>query len=155
MLDIFNKNIIVLSESGMPLSDANILFSKGNGTITNAQGRATVKAFFQTQKIIISHIGYTTQEFLFRELPDTIYLPSETASLDEVVIIASKPKPEILPEKKKNTLLWVGIGAALLLLTIAGGSKPAPKGLSQPKKPKSPVKKTPPKKKQPPKPVVM
>lgn len=138
------KEIIVLSESGLPLENVHVVSADNIGTITDQNGRATVKTFFALNNIRISHIGYKIENTLFASLPDVIYLQSETESLDEVVIIASKPKveaPETPKEKTKTPwYVWAGLGISVLglLATLGSNNSTESVGLSKPqrKKPK-------------------
>ncbi|MEP0266571.1 hypothetical protein [Dokdonia sp.] len=108
-LPFLKKDIIVLDEFGHPLPNVNILFSNGQGTITDSNGRATVKAVFITQILTFSHIGFGTESIAFKDIEPVVTLISETTSLDEVIIIATKPKPKPTPppKSKPKSQWWI------------------------------------------------
>ncbi len=64
------------------------IFEKGtsNGTITDIDGNFSLKAA-SGSTIVISYIGYTTQEIPARNVNGTIKLKEDTQTLDEVVIV--------------------------------------------------------------------
>lgn len=137
----FTKNIHVLDEFGTPLQGVNILIAPGVGTTTDQIGRATITSPSQNQVILFSHIGHTNEQFTFKDIPSVVMLISEVASLDEVIIIASKPEAQPIPKPPTPWYIWAGLGltALGLMLTLANNSKEETQevGLSEAKKPLS------------------
>lgn len=149
---IFTKNIIVTDEYGTPLEGVNILIAPGIGTTTDQNGRASVTSLRREQTILLSHVGHTSEQYVFQDMPDHVTLVSEVQSLDEVVIIAQKPITTIVTQPKKTGTpwyVWAGLimSAVGLYATVNTSQSPEPVGLSKPKKPlsrkrKKPVKKS-------------
>ena len=73
--------------NGEPVIGATIL-EKGtsNGTITDVEGNFTMSAQ-QGVTLLISYIGYISQEVTVTEQPLSIILMEDTKSLDEVVVV--------------------------------------------------------------------
>lgn len=81
----------VLDEEGIPLPGATVLEQGAkNGTVTDFEGNFTLTTKSDTGRIIISFIGYKSQELLFsttvKEFNNVRLMPSSDL-LDEVVII--------------------------------------------------------------------
>ncbi|WP_340075400.1 DUF5686 family protein [Leptobacterium sp. I13] len=89
---------IVVDESGEAVPFANIIFKDSSeGTITNDNGRFYIESDNTYTAIIVSFVGYTTQEILLESKVNydlTVVLP-EGEQLDEVVVISGK-------QSKKN-----------------------------------------------------
>ncbi|MFH6770065.1 TonB-dependent receptor [Gaetbulibacter aquiaggeris] len=82
-------NGIVIDQSGQPLPGANIL-EKGtnNGTQTDFDGAFSFEVTNKNATIVISYIGFTTQEIpLNGQSNITVKLLENTAALDEVVVV--------------------------------------------------------------------
>ena len=78
---VFSKN------EKIPIENANIHFNNGYNTITDKNG------YFELQKqnsneIVISYIGYTTQKIIFKDIQDknciTLFLEQEIATLADI-----------------------------------------------------------------------
>ena len=135
----------VLSEAGLPLSDAHILGGL-EPTISDQNGRARVRVLFPNSKIRISHIGYKTQEVAFNQLGGAVYLQSETNTLPEVVITAPPANPTP-PKNKTPWYIWAGLGISVvgLIATLSQKESTSPPALAKPaprKKKKQPLKVT-------------
>jgi TonB-linked SusC/RagA family outer membrane protein len=85
----YQLNGIVLDESGQPLPGANIL-EKGtaNGAQTDFDGAFSLQLANKNATLVISYIGFTTQEIPLNGQSDiTVTLLENTAALDEVVVV--------------------------------------------------------------------
>lgn len=60
----------------------------GHGSLTDAQGKFTLKLPANAKSIKVSSIGYVTQTVAITGKPLTIYLKSEDKQLDKVVVVA-------------------------------------------------------------------
>ncbi len=82
-------NGVVLDINNQPLPGANIL-EKGttNGTQTDFDGEFTIEVIDQSAILVVSYLGFTTQEVLVNDQSTiTIVLKEDSAALDEVVVI--------------------------------------------------------------------
>lgn len=90
---------IIIDEFGEPVSFANILFKNSiEGTITNDDGRFYMESETTYKTLVISFIGYETQEINLTAKVNydmNIKLAASTEQLDEVVLISGK-------QSKKN-----------------------------------------------------
>ena len=70
-----------------PVIGANVL-EKGttNGVITDIDGNFSLQASLNST-IVISYIGYVTQEIPVNHVKGTIRLKEDTQTLDEVVVV--------------------------------------------------------------------
>jgi len=109
------KKIQIVDEFDMPLVNAHVL-QGSNGSTTDNQGFAYIDSNYPGQ-IKISYVGMQTQTHSFNSVPQKVIMKME--SLNEVVIVATKPKNE-MPK-----YLIPAIGAGLLLLALMSfGSEP-------------------------------
>lgn len=80
---------VVKDKSGEPIIGANVL-EKGtsNGVITNVDGEYTLKVSGSNSVLIISYIGYKSQEIVIgSQRKVNVTLADDTELLDEVVVI--------------------------------------------------------------------
>lgn len=89
----------VIDEFGEPVPFANVIFKDSQeGTITNENGRFYIESEQNYEAVIVSFIGYTTQEVALTQRSSyslEVTLLEEAASLDAVVILSGK-------QSKKN-----------------------------------------------------
>ncbi len=92
---------MVVDELGEPVAFANVLFKDSyEGTITNDNGRFYMESFNNYQTLVVSFIGYATQEIPLSSKVNynmNIVLEESNEELDEVVIYVGK-------QSKKNNL---------------------------------------------------
>lgn len=80
---------VIKDKSGEPIIGANVL-EKGttNGVITNVDGEYTLKVKGANSVLVVSYIGYKTQEVIVRsQRKIDVALTDDTELLDEVVVI--------------------------------------------------------------------
>lgn len=78
---------IVKDQIGEPVIGANVLVrGTTNGVITNVNGEFILSAF-KSDVLVVSFVGYTTQEIPVSEKQMTIVLKEDTELLDEVVVL--------------------------------------------------------------------
>ncbi len=78
---------IVTDRSGKPIIGANITEKgKSNGTTTDADGRFSLQIAADAT-LVVSHIGYVTQELVLTEETQLKIVLAENEGLDEVVVI--------------------------------------------------------------------
>jgi outer membrane receptor protein involved in Fe transport len=81
-----------------PVSFATVLIkNSNNGTVSNRQGAFEIVSHDTFDKILISCIGYETQEFEKENIPKEIYLTEATHLMDAIVVSAGRKR-----ELKKN-----------------------------------------------------
>lgn len=108
------KKIQIVDEFDMPLVNAHVL-QGSNGSTADNQGFAYIDSNLGDVKI--TYVGTQTQTHSFNSVPPKVIMKME--SLNEVVIVATKPKNE-MPK-----YLIPAIGAGLLLLALMSfGSEP-------------------------------
>ncbi len=85
----------VTDDSGLPLPGANVLIeNKSGGTVTDFDGKFVIEVA-NTDTLVISYIGYVTQNILIGDKSSiNIQLLEDTESLQEVVITAQGIKRE-------------------------------------------------------------
>lgn len=78
----------VVDASGLPIIGAAIL-EKGttNGTVTDVDGNFSVNVSSPNATLVISYVGYMTQEFPANHVPTKIIMREDLETLDEVVVI--------------------------------------------------------------------
>lgn len=81
---------IVYSESGQPLSGANITIKEtGHGTVTNAKGEFQLSAVPVNSTLVVTFIGYTSQSVKIKDATEMkIYLIVAKNELDKAVVQA-------------------------------------------------------------------
>ncbi|QWX84492.1 carboxypeptidase-like regulatory domain-containing protein [Cellulophaga sp. HaHaR_3_176] len=94
---------VVLDEFGSPVVYANIIFKNSKiGTITNEKGEFSVESDINYKTLIISFIGFKTQEVILKKRLTTnlkIILIEESSALNEVIV---RVKPKKALSKKEN-----------------------------------------------------
>ncbi|WP_162497560.1 SusC/RagA family TonB-linked outer membrane protein [Aureibaculum marinum] len=85
----------VLDETGMPLPGASVV-EKGttNGTSTDFDGKFSLEVKNEATTLLVSFIGYVTQEVAVADGPISVTLQSDVNALEEVVITALGIKRE-------------------------------------------------------------
>jgi hypothetical protein len=135
------KEVEIIDKDGTPLQNAHITWTESGkkvGTITNAEGIATVEVENQTTLITITYVGKRTHVAAFKDLGSLITLQDNVNNLPPVVIKnpTTKPTtptnttPPVAQVDKKSGFMKtaiIGIGALLL---ISAFSKPGGKGKS-------------------------
>lgn len=84
-----NVTGVVVDASGVPLIGVNVL-EKGttNGTITDFDGKFTLNVSSPNAKLVISYIGYVSQEVLAPKNSELkVVLKEDTETLEEVVVV--------------------------------------------------------------------
>lgn len=84
-----NVTGVVVDASGVPLIGVNVL-EKGttNGTITDFNGKFTLNVSSPNAKLVISYIGYVSQEVLAPKNGELkVVLKEDTETLEEVVVV--------------------------------------------------------------------
>lgn len=84
-----NVTGVVVDASGVPLIGVNVL-EKGttNGTITDFDGKFTLNVSSPNAKLVISYIGYVSQEVLAPKNGELkVVLKEDTETLEEVVVV--------------------------------------------------------------------
>lgn len=78
----------VLDETGTPLPGASVVV-KGttNGTSSDFDGKFTLSVSDDAEKLVVSFIGYLTQEVLIRQDNITVNMQVDSQALDEVVVV--------------------------------------------------------------------
>ena len=78
----------VVDQNGEPVIGASVVV-KGttNGTITGLDGDFSLNNVNKGDVILISFIGYTSEETIWNGAPITVILKEDTQTLDEVVIV--------------------------------------------------------------------
>ncbi|HEX8506901.1 MAG TPA: carboxypeptidase-like regulatory domain-containing protein, partial [Hymenobacter sp.] len=80
----------VLDPAGRPVIGATVVEkSTNNGTATGADGRFTLRARTTTPRLVISSLGYATQE-VAAEGAQSIRLAESSTSLDAVQVVGSR-----------------------------------------------------------------
>lgn len=79
----------VIDEDNEPLIGVNILIKgTATGTITDIEGKFSVKTTLANPTLIISYIGYQTQEIVVRnQQPLNVILKTDQLGLDEIVVV--------------------------------------------------------------------
>ena len=81
------KGVVVDKSTGEPIIGANVLVrGTTNGVITNVNGEFILSAS-KSDVLVVSFVGYTTQEIPVSEKQMTIVLKEDTELLDEVVVL--------------------------------------------------------------------
>lgn len=79
---------IVKDQIGEPVIGANVLVrGTTNGVITNVNGEFILLSASKSDVLVVSFVGYTTQEIPVSEKQMTIVLKEDTELLDEVVVL--------------------------------------------------------------------
>ncbi|HTF27745.1 MAG TPA: carboxypeptidase-like regulatory domain-containing protein, partial [Flavitalea sp.] len=78
----------ITDKGGNPITGVSVL-EKGtqNGTITDNDGRYTLKVKDPRNPLVVSFVGYTTREIAAASSSDTITLESLSANLEDVVVV--------------------------------------------------------------------
>ncbi|MGI4762427.1 MAG: TonB-dependent receptor [Janthinobacterium lividum] len=81
----------ILDADGKPVIGASVV-EKGtnNGTATDAGGRFTLRARTAQPRLVVSALGYTTQETAAESGPVTVRLASGTTALESVQVVGSR-----------------------------------------------------------------
>ena len=83
----YSQQISVKDHIGEPVIGANVLVrGTTNGVITNVNGEFILSAS-KSDVLVVSFVGYTTQEIPVSEKQMTIVLKEDTELLDEVVVL--------------------------------------------------------------------
>ena len=78
----------IVDESGEPVIGATIRIEGSSlGTISDADGRFSLSSVRKSSKLIISYIGYKTQEIVVGEGSINVVMSEDTETLDEVVVM--------------------------------------------------------------------
>ncbi len=79
---------VVLDDFGDPVIGASVVL-KGStsGAITDIDGNFTLKDIPQGSTLVVSYIGFVSQEVVFRGAPLTIRLSEDTNLMDEIVVV--------------------------------------------------------------------
>lgn len=115
------KGKVVDFNTNKPLSPAHVYYIQNGvkvGVITNQNGEYELEAS-PDDVIIISHLGYDGVEALASEIRKVEYLTPKEEQLPEVVVTA----PKNTPQKKDNTLMYVGLGVLAVIVGVAVGNK--------------------------------
>ena len=78
---------VVVDQNGPVIGAAVLEQGTANGTMTDLDGRYSLKVASADATVEVSCIGYTTVSFKASEVPSTISLAEDTEFLDEVVVI--------------------------------------------------------------------
>lgn len=80
--------VVIAVEDGLPLIGATVL-EKGssNGTITNIDGSFALTVSSAEAKLLVSYLGYVTQEISTASNPGTIALVADNSTLDLVTVV--------------------------------------------------------------------
>ena len=82
----------IVDESGEPVIGATIRIEGSSlGTISDADGRFSLSSVRKSSKLIISYIGYKTQEIVVGEGSINVVMSEDTETLDEVVVMGYGP----------------------------------------------------------------
>ena len=78
----------IVDGSGEPIVGASVLVkSTLNGTISDVDGRFSLKNVRPGSLLVISYVGYLTQEIVWNGQPLHIILAEDTQMLDDVVVV--------------------------------------------------------------------
>lgn len=115
------KQIQIVDDYGTPLPGANVYTPDKNfGSISDFDGNVVAEAQSPSAPVIISYVGFATQQQSWANLPSKIVLRPSAEMLDEVVIVANKPK-----EKTPwHVYASLGLGIIGLLVAFSGGETP-------------------------------
>lgn len=98
-----NKEVIgVVKDDLGPVAGASIsIKGTNNGTITDSEGKFTIKGINQGDVIIVSFIGYVSQEITYTgQSVISIQLVEDSKKLEEVVIVGyGTQKKHLLPDR--------------------------------------------------------
>ena len=73
--------------SGIPLFMVSVYFKEGGvGTLSNEEGEFSIEVSGNSDSLVVSHVGYETQTFSFKQLPQVIKLIPVAVALPEVVV---------------------------------------------------------------------
>lgn len=101
---------VVLDESGKPVAFANVLFKNSSeGTITNDNGRFYMESDSDYEVLIVSFIGYDTQEISLTSKVSynmEVVLKESTEQLDEVVVYSGKQSKKNNPAVEILKKIW-------------------------------------------------
>lgn len=97
---------IVDADSGEPLPFAKIYISKDRGTVTNYEGGFVIEAA-PDDLLKISYVGYISQSFMARDLPQAIQLKALTQQMHEITVRPIEPllvkvSKKVYAEYRKN-----------------------------------------------------
>lgn len=117
MSQILEKRVRVVTPFGAPLDGVNISFPVfPNGTATDANGWAKIKALGGDQLIRFSYLGFATRNIKFNDVSETVVLEEVGIIGDEVIIVVEKPK------EKTPWYVWAGLGIGVLGLFLSARS---------------------------------
>lgn len=118
----FEKSFMIIDKNGDPLTNVHVKWSIGGtgfGTITDANGEATVNVDSESSVITISHMGKRSHIAKYSDLGSLITLQDNVNNLPPVVV-GTKPTtttpPVIATVKKTNWVKTAAIGVGALLL---------------------------------------
>ncbi|MGI9552340.1 MAG: DUF5686 family protein, partial [Aurantibacter sp.] len=101
---------IVVDDAGKPVAFANVLFKNSTeGTITNDNGRFYMESDSTYETLIVSFIGFETQEITLAQKVTyemEIKLEESTEQLDEVVLISGKQPKKNNPAVEILKKIW-------------------------------------------------
>ena len=101
---------IVIDEAGEPVAFANVLFKNSTeGTITNDNGRFYMESDNTYETLIVSFIGFETQEISLTQKVNydmEVKLQESTEKLDEVVLISGKQSKKNNPAVEILKKIW-------------------------------------------------
>ncbi len=79
---------VVLDDQGDPVIGASVVIKgSSTGSITDIDGRFTLKNVPQGSTLVISYIGYTNREVVFTGAPITVTLKEDAEVMEEVVVV--------------------------------------------------------------------
>ena len=128
----------VVDQNGEPVIGASVVV-KGttNGTITGLDGDFSLNNVNKGDVILISFIGYTSEETIWNGAPITVILKEDTQTLDEVVIVGfgsqkkanltgsvSQVKMDEVLGDRPVTNVKNALQGSMPGLTVSGGSSP-------------------------------
>ncbi len=120
-----NTTIQVIDINGNPLVSAHVKWSVG-GTITDANGEATINVFSENTQVSISYVGKRTHIAPFSGLVNAMVTLQENVSNLPPVVVGTKPtttNTTVDPSKNKKMLITVAIGVGVIFLISALSSK--------------------------------
>ena len=129
---LLSKQVQVVDQDNQPVPYVNIIWGNGEGTITNEQGQATVKAVTGEQAVTFSFIGLQTINTKFKNITATMQMMESVEALPPVLVTAQKKGTHWI------TYASVAISALGLWFTINDANDlkkeiKEGKGLKQPK----------------------
>lgn len=130
-----STTIQVIDVNGNPLESAHLRWNENGsskGTITDANGDATINVANENTIITISYLGKRAHVAAFKDLVNAMITLQENVNSLPPVVVKPTPKPTTksptatTTEVKKNNLVKtaaIGIGALLLLGALSKGKK--------------------------------